>query len=104
MLGNYKKLLTNDINQHIIAIYQQSKQERRKKARKMIVKETTERVGKYLEDNRINLSELSKISGITYSQLYNSVGNKKRVRKLRADEFLSICKALGISTEIFCDK
>ncbi len=75
-----------------------------KKVRKMIVKETTERVGKYLEDNRINLSELSKISGIAYSQLYNSVGNKKRVRELRADEFLSICKALGISAEIFCDK
>ena len=69
----------------------------------MLVSQVTERVERYLKDHKVNLLDLSKKTGITYTQLYNSVGNKKRVRELRADEFLSICKALEVRVETFIE-
>lgn len=69
----------------------------------MLVSQVTERVEKYLKDHKVNLLDLSKKTGITYTQLYNSVGNKKRLRELRADEFLSICKALEVRAETFIE-
>ena len=69
----------------------------------IIVKGTTERVGRYLKENNVNLKKLSRDSGITYELLYASVRNKRRVRELRVDEFLSICEVLGISANVFKD-
>ena len=62
----------------------------------MIVKNVTTNLGKYLRKKEVNLSKLSRDTGIQYNLLYASVWDRKRVRELRADEFLSICKALGI--------
>lgn len=67
----------------------------------MLVSGTTEKVREYLISNKISLLSLSQKTGITYSQLYNSLGNQKRERDLRLDEFMSICKALNISPETF---
>lgn len=67
----------------------------------MIVKGVTERVGKYLKENRINLSKLSRDAEIPYNLLYASVWDKNRIRELRVDEFFSLCEVLGISAEIF---
>lgn len=67
----------------------------------MIVEGTTARLAEYLKENEVNLSKLSKKTGIPYSQLYNSIGNKKRIRELGADEFLSICKAIRVSAKRF---
>lgn len=69
----------------------------------IIVKGTTERVGRYLKENNVNLKKLSRDSGITYELLYASVRNKRRVRELRVDEFLSICEVLDISANVFKD-
>lgn len=66
-----------------------------------ITKGITERVGKYLKENKVNLSELSRETEIPYNLLYASVWDKNRIRELRVDEFFSICEALGISSEIF---
>ena len=68
-----------------------------------MVKGTTERVGRYLKENNVNLKKLSSDSGITYELLYASVRNKRRVRELRVDEFLSICEVLDISANVFKD-
>lgn len=66
-----------------------------------IAKGITERVGKYLKENKINLSKLSRETEIPYSLLYASVWDKNRIRELRVDEFFSICEVLGASPEIF---
>lgn len=69
--------------------------------REIIVKGITEKVGNYLKKNNVNLSELSRSTEIPYGLLYASIGDKNRIRELRVDEFFSICKALGVSAEIF---
>ena len=66
-----------------------------------ITKGITERVGKYLKENKVNLSELSRETEIPYNLLYASVWDKNWIRELRVDEFFSICEALGTSPEMF---
>ena len=56
-----------------------------------------------MKENNVNLKKLSRDSGITYELLYASVRNKRRVRELRVDEFLSICEVLDISANVFKD-
>lgn len=50
----------------------------------------TERVSDYLKINGFKLAEVSRRTGIKYSAIYDSLGNKNR--KLRASEFLAICE------------
>lgn len=64
-------------------------------------KGTTNRVMDFLKKNGINLSELSRTSGVSYKLLYASVRDKNRKRELRVDEFLSICEALEVDSGIF---
>lgn len=45
---------------------------------------------KILEDRNISLLWLSKQADIGYMQLYDSLMNKSRERKLRADEFMAM--------------
>ena len=42
----------------------------------------------------VNLVQLSERTGIGYWELYNSLGPKGRGRKLRAEEFMKICREL----------
>lgn len=63
----------------------------------------TRNIAKYVEDIGINLSELSRKSGIKYSMLYASLGNGKRRRELKADELTSICLVLRINPMDFAD-
>lgn len=72
-----------------------------KKVKKIIVNGATEKIEGYLKSHKVNLSNLSQKTGIPYRTLYASVGDKNRKRELRVNEFLSICKALGISIEQF---
>ena len=72
-----------------------------KKVKKIIVNGVTEKVGKYLKENKINLSKLSRESGVSYNLLYASVWDKNRIRELRIDEFFSICEALRVSADVF---
>ena len=57
----------------------------------------TKNVARYVDEIGINLSELSRKSGIEYATLYASLGSKGRKRELRADELTSICAVLKIN-------
>ena len=47
---------------------------------------------------KVNLSDLSRQTGIPYRDLYHSLGNgSDRKRDLRDWELLAVCKALGIN-------
>lgn len=63
----------------------------------------TKNLAKYIGDMGINLSELSRKSGVSYSSLYASVGGDKRNRDLRADELTSICLVLHVNPMDFAD-
>lgn len=64
----------------------------------------TKNIAEYVKDIGINLSELSRKSGVEYSALYASLGSKERERELRANELTSICAVLRINPMDFADK
>mgnify|MGYP003303964065 CR=1 FL=1 len=57
----------------------------------------TGNIAKYVENEGINLMDLSKESGVEYSMLYASLGHTTKRRELRADELTSICAVLRIN-------
>ena len=65
--------------------------------KKMVVNDITQKIGEFLKDSNINLSDLSRKAGIPYSLLYASVWDKNRKRDLRANEFMSICVVLDLN-------
>ena len=54
-------------------------------------------INKKIKEREINLSELSRATGIDYMKLYNSLSNKSRARPLKAEELISICEILEIN-------
>ena len=69
----------------------------------MIISNITEKIGDYLRVSRINLSELSRKTGVPYNTLYASIWDRNRHRDLRANELMSICVVLGINPMDFVD-
>lgn len=67
----------------------------------MIINNITENIGDYLRRKRINLTELSRKTGIHYNTLYASVWDRSRRRDLRANELMSICVVLDIDPRDF---
>ena len=63
----------------------------------------TEKISIYIKKNKVNVSELSRDTGIAYRVLYDSFLNSARKRKLRADEFLKICKYLQLDMTMFAE-
>lgn len=64
----------------------------------------TKNIGKYIKDIGINVSELSRKSGISYASLYASLCDDKKERELRANELTSICFVLKINPMDFAEK
>lgn len=64
----------------------------------------TKNIAKYVKDMGINISELSRKSGVAYGSLYASLGAEGRRRELRADELMNICFALRINPMDFADE
>ena len=64
----------------------------------------TKNIAKYVDDIGVNLSELSRKSGIEYAALYASLGNRGRQRELRANELTSICAVLKINPMDFAEE
>ena len=58
--------------------------------------DVTMKVSEHLRRLGINLSELSRKTGIAYSALYRSLGYETPKRHLRAGEFLDICALLEL--------
>lgn len=64
----------------------------------------TKNIGKYVKDIGINLSELSRKSGVAYGSLYASLSEEGRGRELRANELTDICYVLRINPMDFADQ
>lgn len=62
-----------------------------------------EKLAKYVKEKAINLSAMSRATGIPYSALYDSLSNKKRERPLTMDEAIVICKFLGVNPMDFAE-
>lgn len=64
----------------------------------------TNNVAKYVKDMGINLSKMAKKTGVEYSALYDSLAHKGRDRDLRDEEFVEVCKFLGVNPMDFADE
>lgn len=64
----------------------------------------TKNIAKYVKDMGINISELSRKSGVPYSSLYASISDEKRKRELKANELTDICYVLRINPMDFAEK
>lgn len=64
----------------------------------------TKNLAKHIKDKAINLSAMSRATGIPYGMLYASLGDAKRDRPLSVDEAVLVCKFLGEKVEDFADK
>ncbi len=64
----------------------------------------TKNLARYVKDMGINLSELSRKSGVAYGSLYASLGGEGRGRELRANELTDICFTLHINPMDFAGK
>lgn len=61
-------------------------------------------VSNYIKRLGINLTKVSKDTGIPYSALYDSLLNKDRDRDLKAKEFMAVCKFLNIDPMEFVEE
>lgn len=64
----------------------------------------TNRLSEYVRKKRINISAMSRDTGIPYMAIYDSLMNDKRRRDLRDNEFLKICVFLDVDPMDFADK
>lgn len=66
--------------------------------------DVTRRLSEYVRKKRINISALSRDTGISYMAIYDSLMNEQRTRDLRDDELLKICSFLDVNPMDFADK
>lgn len=66
--------------------------------------QVTLRVSDYVRTRGINLSKMSRDTGISYMALYDSLMNNERDRDLRDEEFLEVCGFLGVDPRDFAEK
>ena len=64
----------------------------------------TDRVSNYVRRMGINISKMSRDTGISYMALYDSLMNSERPRDLRDEEFLKVCGFLGTDPRDFGDR
>lgn len=64
----------------------------------------TKNVSDYIKKLGINLTKVSKDTGVPYMALYDSLLNKDRNRELKAKEFISICKFLNVNPMDFANQ
>lgn len=64
----------------------------------------TKNLGQYVRDKGINITNMAKITGISYSALYNSLLNNKKKRDLRFGEALTICAFLNVDPMDFAEE
>lgn len=64
----------------------------------------TKNLANYVKTKAINLSAMSRATGIPYGALYASLRDKTRERPLSADEAVLICKFLGVKIEDFAEE
>jgi predicted transcriptional regulator len=57
----------------------------------------TRKISEHIRHKGFNLSEISRKTNLPYMALYDSIMNEKRDRDLRVDEFLALCRHLGVN-------
>lgn len=60
-------------------------------------------VGTFVRNKGINLSAMSRATGIPYAALYNSLIDEKRKREMKGNELILICKFLEVNPMDFAD-
>ena len=63
----------------------------------------TEKLAQYTKNKAINLSAMSRATGISYTCLYASLGDKGRNRPLSIDEAILVCKFLEVDPRVFAE-
>lgn len=63
----------------------------------------SKRIGTYMRSKGYNLKEVSKLTGLNYQLLYDSLYSPKE-RELRANELIPLCVFLEIDPRMFADK
>lgn len=61
----------------------------------------TENLARYTRDKAVNLSAMSRATGLSYSRLYASLGERGRNRPLSIDEAILVCKFLEVDPRDF---
>lgn len=61
-------------------------------------------IASYIKEKAINLSEMSRQTGINYAALYDSLFNKDKNRQLRGRELVAICVFLGVNPMDFAEE
>ena len=59
------------------------------------------RLAEYIREKGINILKMSRATGISYTCLYASLGEKGRNRPLSVDEALLVCKFLEVDPRDF---
>lgn len=58
--------------------------------------------GKYLQENKIRVSEVSRKSGVNKSTIYSFI--KRDSDRIDVNTFIKICDAIGVKPEMFSEK
>ena len=64
----------------------------------------TKNLGQYVREKGINITKMSRDTGIPYGALYDSLLNTKKKRDLRLGEALAVCAFLDVDPMDFADK
>lgn len=64
----------------------------------------TRNLSKYVRDKGINISKMSRETGIPYIALYDSLMNEDRDRDLRVGEMFAICRFLDLNPMDFAQQ
>jgi hypothetical protein len=64
----------------------------------------TKNIACHTKAKAINLSAMARATGIPYTALYASLGDKNRDRPLSVDEAFLVCKFLGEKVEDFAEE
>lgn len=64
----------------------------------------TKNLAEYVRKLGVNISKMSRETGISYMAIYDSLFNDSRDRELRTWEFFAICKFLHVNPMDFADK
>ena len=58
----------------------------------------------FIKKRGVNISAMSRETGIPYMSIYDSLFNDKRSRKLNGSELIAICKFLDVSPMEFAEE
>ena len=61
------------------------------------------KIGNYIKEKGINLSELSRQTGLNYQAIYMSLYSENRERDLRCEELIPICIFLDVDPREFAN-